>query len=108
MSKIRKGDQVKILSGNSRGKIGRVLMVDPDKKLVIVEGVNLVKRHSRPSQKNPKGGIVEKEGPIHTSKVMLYDSKSSQASRVGFHIITNDKGEVVEKVRISKKTGEVV
>ncbi len=108
MSKIRKGDQVKVLSGNSRGKVGRVLMVDPDKNKVLVEGVNLVKRHSRPSQRNPKGGIIEKEGPIHMSKVMLYDGKSGQATRVGFHVITNDKGDVVEKVRISKKTGEVV
>ena len=108
MSKIRKGDQVKVLSGNSRGKVGRVLMVDPDKKQVIVEGVNLVKRHSRPSQQNPKGGIIEKEGPIHISKVMLYDTKSGQATRVGFHIITDDDGNVVEKVRVSKNTGEVV
>jgi large subunit ribosomal protein L24 len=108
MSKIRKGDQVKVLSGNSAGKIGKVLMVDPDKQKVIVEGVNLLKRHSRPSQRNPKGGIIEKEGPIHMSKVMLYDGRSGQATRVGFHVVTDDKGNVVEKVRVSKKSGEVV
>ncbi len=106
--KIRKGDQVKVLSGRSRGKVGRVLRVDPDKMRIWVEGVNLVKRHSRPTQKNPKGGIVEKEGSLHLSKVMLMDTKAGEATRVGFKQITNEAGKIVDKVRISKRSGDVI
>ncbi len=106
--RIRKGDTVKVLSGKYRGKSGRVLMVNPEKMRVWVEGVNLVKRHSRPTQKNPKGGIVEKEGSLHLSNVMLMDGKAGQATRVGFHYLRDDKGRVTDKVRVSKKTGEVV
>ncbi len=106
--RIRKGDTVKVLSGKYRGKSGRVLMVNPEKMRVWVEGVNLVKRHSRPTQKNPKGGIVEKEGSLHLSNVMLMDGKAGQATRVGFHYLRDDRGRVTDKVRVSKKTGEVV
>lgn len=106
--RIRKGDTVKVLSGKYRGKTGRVLMVNPEKMRVWVEGVNLVKRHSRPTQKNPKGGIVEKEGSLHLSNVMLMDSKAGQATRVGFEYLRDDKGRVTSKVRVSKKTGEVI
>jgi large subunit ribosomal protein L24 len=106
--RIRKGDTVKVLSGKYRGKSGRVLMVNPEKMRVWVEGVNLVKRHSRPTQKNPKGGIVEKEGSVHLSNVMLMDGKAGQATRVGFHYLRDDNGRVTDKVRVSKKTGEVV
>ncbi len=106
--KIRKGDTVKILSGKSRGKKGKVLKVDPHKERVIVEGANLIKRHSRPSQRNPKGGIVEKEGPLHVSKVQLVDVKNDMPTRVGFHFVRNENDEITGKVRISKKSGEVL
>jgi large subunit ribosomal protein L24 len=106
--KIRKGDTVKVLSGKSKGKKGKVLKVDPHKERVIVEGVNLIKRHSRPSQRNPKGGIVEKEGPLHVSKVQLVDVKNDMPTRVGFHFIRNENDEITDKVRISKKSGEVL
>lgn len=106
--KIRKGDTVRVLSGKSRGRKGKVLKVDPKKRRVIVEGANLIKRHSRPSQRNPKGGIVEKEGPLHISKVQLIDVKNDMPTRVGFHFIRNEKDEITAKIRVSKKSGEVL
>lgn len=106
--KIRKGDTVKVLSGKNRGKRGKVLKVDPKKRRVIVEGVNLIKKHSRPTQRNPKGGIIEKEGPLHISKVQLVDVKNNLPTRVGFSFIRNDAGEITGKVRTSKKSGEVL
>ena len=69
MKRIRKGDTVEVLSGEDRGKEGVVLKIDPSKERAIVEGVNFVKRHTRPTQKNPQGGIVEKEAPIHLSNL---------------------------------------
>jgi len=69
--KFKKGDSVRILSGQYRGKVGRVLRVLPKKDRVVVEGVNMIHRHTRPSQRNPKGGIVEKEAPIHVSNIRL-------------------------------------
>ena len=104
--RIRKGDTVKILSGKSKGKTGRVLMVNPEKMRILVEGVNLVKRHSRPTQKNPKGGVVEKEGSLHISKVMLMDTKATVSTRVGYHVVRDDNGKITGKLRISKKSGE--
>lgn len=104
--KIRKGDTVRVLSGKNKGKTARVLMVDPEKMRIWVEGVNLVKRHSRPTQKNPKGGVVEKEGSLHISKVMLMDTKANQPTRVGYHIVRSEDGRVSSKLRISKKSGE--
>jgi large subunit ribosomal protein L24 len=101
--KIRKGDTVKIVAGEGRGKVGRVLKTFPEKNRVIVEGVNLIKRHSRPSQKNRKGGIIEKEGPINVSNVMYYDLRTNAPARVGFRYLTDDK-----KVRINKKSGEII
>lgn len=69
MAHVKKGDTVLVLAGADKGKTGRVLRVDPGKNRVVVEGVNMIKRHSRPTQRNPKGGIVEKEAPIHISNV---------------------------------------
>jgi large subunit ribosomal protein L24 len=69
--RIKKGDQVVVLRGSDRGKAGRVLRVMPKKNRVVVEGVNVIKRHTRPTQRNPKGGILEKEAPIHMSNVKL-------------------------------------
>ncbi|MBN2423943.1 MAG: 50S ribosomal protein L24 [Calditrichaceae bacterium] len=84
--KIRKNDTVKIIAGSykDRGKIGKVLKVFPDKERVIVEGVNIIKRHTRPSQKNQQGGIVEKEAPIHVSNVLYYSNKFNVTTRIGY------------------------
>ena len=100
--KIKKGDQVKVITGKYKGTIGEVLQVFPKEDKVIVEGVNIAKKHLKPSQQNPDGGIVEKLLPIHVSNVMAYDKKSKQASRIGYAV---EKG---EKVRVYKKTGKVV
>ena len=101
--KIRKGDTVKVISGNARGKIGKILKVFPEADRVIVEGVNLIKRHMRPTRKNRKGGIIEKEGTINASNVAYYDTRSNTVSRLGHRILTDGK-----KVRINKKTGEII
>lgn len=84
--KIRKNDTIKVMSGSykDKGKIGKVLKVYPDKDRIIVEGVNIIKRHTRPNQKNQQGGIVEKEAPIHVSNVMYYSNKFSTTTRIGY------------------------
>ena len=99
---IKKNDTVIVLSGKDKGKKGKVLVAMPKDSKVIVEGVNLMKKHLKPTQANPDGGIIEKEAPIHVSNVMAYDSKAKTASRIGFKV---EKG---EKVRVFKKSGNVV
>jgi large subunit ribosomal protein L24 len=103
MSKIRKNDQVMVITGKDRGKVGRVVRVLVDKQRVIVEKVNLVKRHTKPTQKNPQGGIVEKELGIHLSNVMLLDPKSGEKTRVGYKVLGDGR-----KARVSKKSGEAI
>jgi large subunit ribosomal protein L24 len=100
---IKKGDTVYVLSGEDRGKQGRVLSVDATKNRAIVEGVNIVSKSTKPSAKYPQGGIVKMEAPINISNLSLIDPKSGKPSRVG--IRTNDKG---EKVRYAKKSGEEI
>ena len=99
--KIRKGDSVQIISGNDVGKTGRVIKVFPSKEKIIVEGLNMVKKHARPTQENPQGGIMEKEAAIHVSNVMLV--LGNQPTRIGFRILDDGK-----KVKFSKKSGEVI
>ena len=84
--KIRKGDTVKVIAGSykDKGKVGKVLKVFPKENKVIVEGINIIKRHTKPSQKLPQGGIIEKEAPIHVSNVMYYSTKFNVTSRIGF------------------------
>ncbi len=101
--KIRKGDTVKIVSGNDRGKTGKVLKTFPEVNRVIIEGVNLVKRHTRPTQRNRKGGIVEKEAPINASNVMLFDTRTNEPARIGYKKLNDGT-----KVRINKKSGEII
>ncbi len=102
--KIRKNDQVLVIAGRDRGKKGRVLSVNPEKSRVIVEGVAMMKRHTKPNpQKNVKGGIVEREAAIHVSNVMLVDPDSSSPTRIGYTV--HDDG---TKSRISRKSGTVV
>src|SRR5687767_14433501 len=101
---IRKNDQVIVRVGKDRGKKGRVLSVVPDKNRVIVEGVNLIKRHTRPNpQRNIKGGIVEREAAIHMSNVMLVDPETNEPTRVGTKVLSDGT-----RVRISRKSGQAI
>ncbi len=100
---IKKGDNVKVVAGESKGQQGRVLSIEKDKNRAIVEGVNIVKKHSKPNADNPKGGILSKEAPVHISNLMVVDG-SGNATRVG-----RKKDENTGKsVRYSKKTGEEI
>ena len=99
--KIKKGDTIQVITGNDTGKSGRVIKVYPDANRIIVEGVNRVKKHTRPTQDNPQGGIVEKEATIHISNVMLV--AESKPTRVGFKFLEDGR-----KVKFSKKTGEII
>lgn len=106
--KILKGDKVRVISGANRGKEGTVLKTFPKDDTLIVEGVNTVKKHTKPSQANPDGGILEFEAPIHASNVMLLDGK--ETTRIGYKEITETvkKEKVTRKVRFAKKSGEVL
>lgn len=99
---IKKGDMVKVLAGEDRARQGRVLEVDRERGTAIVEGLNINKKHSKPTTANPQGGIVEKEGPIHISNLMLIDPKSGDPTRVGRKLVDG------KLVRTSKRTGEVI
>ncbi len=106
--KIRKNDNVIVISGNDKGKTGKVLKVFPKKFRVIVEGINLRKRHTKPSQKSPQGGIIEKEAPINASNVMLLDPKTNEPTRLGSQIILDENTGKKKRARISRSTGEMV
>ncbi len=106
--KIRKNDNVMVISGNDKGKSGRVLKVFPSDSKVIIEGINLRKRHTKPNQKNPQGGILEKEAPIHISNVMFVDPKSNQPTRLGSQIILDDKTKKKKRIRVSVASGEMI
>ena len=101
--KVVKNDTVLVVSGNSRGKKGKVLKVFPKDERVIVEGVNFIKRPTRKSQKNPQGDIVEREAPIHASNVKLICSKCNKAARVGRVVLENKK-----RVRVCRCCGEML
>ncbi len=101
--KIKKGDTVKVISGESKGKQGRVLQVDVKSMRAIVEGVNLVKKHTKPNAQHTQGGIIEQEAAIHISNLMLVDAKGN-ATKVGKKI--DEK--TGKSVRFSKKSGEVI
>ena len=101
--KIRRDDEVVVISGKDRGKTGRVLRVDPKKDRVYVEGLNVVKRHQRPvpGRPNLQVGVISKEGPIHVSNVALADPKDGKPTRVGYRFDSTGS-----KVRICKRTGD--
>ena len=104
--KIKKGDTVKVISGANLGKEGKVLKVFPVKNRVIVEGVNVIKKHAKPTQNHPEGGILEYEAPIHASNVMIVEKKTG-TTRVGIKTVTDKNGKE-SKVRYSKKSGELI
>jgi large subunit ribosomal protein L24 len=105
--KIHKNDTVMVIAGNSRGKTGKVLKVYPEQERVIVEGVNIIKRHTRPNQRNPQGGIVQREAAIHVSNVMLLDPKSNQITRVGTKVVKDETTGKKRRMRVAKATGEM-
>jgi len=103
MNKIRKGDEVIVLTGRDRGKVGEVLQVMPDGR-ALVNDVNIVKRHTKPNpMKGVQGGIIEREAPIHLSNLALYNPTTKQADRVGFKVLEDGR-----KVRVFKSNQEVV
>lgn len=100
--RLKKGDRVKVVAGKEKGKTGKILKVDADKDKVVVEKLNFVKRHQKPDAKG-KGGIVEKEGPIHISNVMLLCNKCEMGVRVGHKVLEDGK-----KVRVCTKCHEIL
>jgi len=101
--KIKRGDLVEVISGKDKGKRGKVLRVIPRERKVIVEGVNMVKRHQRPIPQLREGGIIEREAPIYISKVMVVCPNCDRRTRVGFKVLENG-----DKVRYCKKCGEII
>ena len=100
---IKKNDKVIILSGKEQGKIGNVLKVDNEKERVIVEKINMVKRHTKPSAASAQGGIIEKEAPIHISNLMIICNKCAEPTRIGKRILEDGS-----KIRVCKKCGEII
>ena len=100
---VRKGDTVIVVSGKERGKRGRVLRVIPEKGRVVIERINMIKKHQRPTQKIRQGGIIEREGSIHLSNVMLLDPTSGKPTRVGARALGDGK-----KVRVARRSGEIL
>jgi len=100
--RIRRDDEVVVISGKDKGKTGRVLRVEPAKRRVYIEGLNIVKRHQRPSALNPnaQAGVIEREGPIHVSNVALVDPKTKQPTRVGSTTTADGK-----KARVARRSG---
>lgn len=100
---IKKGDTVRVITGENKGEEGRVLSVDAHKKRAYVEGINMLHKHTRPSNENPQGGILKQEGPIHVSNLMLVDPKSGEPTRVG-----RQKQEDGSTVRVARSSGETI
>ncbi len=100
--KLKKGDKVIVVAGKNKGSTGEIIKVLPNKSRAIVRGINIVKKHTKPTQ-NSAGGIVEKEGSIHISNIAYFDEKENKPSRIGFRILEDGR-----KVRMSKKSGEVI
>lgn len=99
---VKKGDKVMVITGKDKGKTGVVLAAFPKKDRVLVEGINIVKKHAKPSQLNPQGGILSQEAAIHVSNVMLLDPKTNEPTRVGHKVVDG------KKVRVAKKSGETL
>ena len=106
--KIKKNDMVMVIAGNDRGKTGKVLKVFPKNSRIIIEGINIRKRHTKPNQKNPQGGILEKEASIHVSNVMMLDPKSNEPTRLSAQIILDEKSGKKKRARVSKLSGEML
>jgi large subunit ribosomal protein L24 len=103
---VKKGDNVRVIAGNDRGKEGRVLVVYPTRERVLVEGINMRIHHDKPSQDNPQGGRIEREAPIHVSNVMVMDPTTGEPTRIGRKRIEEDGNG--RWVRYSKSSGEII
>ena len=99
---VKKGDKVMVISGKDKGKTGVILAAFPKQNRVLVEGVSIVKKHSKPSQVNPQGGIISQEAAIHVSNVMPIDPKTGTPTRIGYKTVDGNK------VRVAKKSGQVL
>lgn len=106
--KIRKNDSVVVIAGNDKGRTGKVLKVFPKTSRLIIEGINLRKRHTKPTQRAPQGGIQEKEASIHSSNVMILDPKSNEPTKIGARIILDEKSGKKKIARVSKVSGEMI
>lgn len=100
-AKIRKGDQVEVIAGDHKGETGKVLRIITDRNMAVVEGVNMVWRHVRPSRRNPQGGRIQKEAPLHLSNLLPVDPKTGKGSRVRFEIERDGAGAIVAKHRVT-------
>lgn len=100
---IKKGDTVIVITGKEKGKTGKVIELSHERQRVLVERLNMVKRHQRPTQTQKQGGVIEKEAPLHISNVMLYDEKAGKGTRVGHKMLKDGT-----KVRVSRRTGETL
>ena len=100
--KIKSGDTVRVIAGDHKGSEGKVIRVDRRKNKALIEGINMVSKHEKPSAQNPQGGITEKEAPIHISNLSLIDAKSGDTTRVGYEMRDG------KKVRVAKKSKEVI
>jgi large subunit ribosomal protein L24 len=107
-TRLKKGDNVMVISGNSKGSSGKILFVNREKGRVIVEGVNIMHRHSKPSQKNPQGGIIRREAPINISNVMLICPKTNEPTRIGMEVIKDETTGKEKRMRLSRKSGEIL
>jgi large subunit ribosomal protein L24 len=99
---VKSGDTVYVISGKDKGKTGKIVKVFPKKGKIVVEGINVVTKHLKPTQMNPQGGVVTKPAPIFSSKVMMYDEKAGKPTRIGYKVVDG------KKVRYSKVSGEVL
>ncbi|MGB9773673.1 MAG: 50S ribosomal protein L24 [Bacteroidota bacterium] len=104
---VHKNDMALVIAGNYRGRSGKVLKVYPETNRVIIEGVNIIKRHTRPSQKNPQGGIIQREAPIHASNVMVICPKCNSATRVGGTHVTDVTTGRKKAMRVCRSCGEM-
>jgi len=107
-TRLKKNDLVKILSGNSKGTTGKILFIDRTKGKVIVEGVNIIHRHQKASQKNPQGGILKREAPINITNVQLMCPKTNKPTRVGMEVVTDPNTGKNKRMRKSKQSGEII
>ena len=105
---IKKDDIIQVISGDDNGRQGRVLKVYPGEGRIIVEGINFIKRHTRPSQKLQKGGIVEREAPINASNAMVVCPKCNKLTKTGMKVVTDETKAKVSRVRYCKKCGEMI
>lgn len=107
-TRLKKNDLVKVLSGNSKGTTGKVLFIDKQKGRVIVEGVNIVHKHQKATQKNPQGGIIKREAPINITNIQLICPKTNKQTRIGMELVTDSTTGKSSRMRLSKKSGEII